>query len=47
MSTITIDCKRCGAVYHANIKSFKKHQVRVKCPFCKRSEKVKVGVDDE
>lgn len=45
--TITIDCKRCAAVYHADIKSFKKHQVRVKFPFCKRSEKVKVGVDDE
>lgn len=45
--TVTIDCKRCGAIYHKKINSFKIQKVRVKCPFCKRSEKVKVGVDDE
>lgn len=43
----TIDCKRCNAIYHVKFKSFKKQKIRVKCPFCKRSEKIKVGEDDE
>ncbi len=44
----TNECKKCDAIYHVEVKfTTKKPKVRVKCPFCKRSEKVKVGVDDE
>lgn len=45
--TKAVDCKRCNAIYHAEIKSFKKQKIKVKCPFCKKSEKIKVGEDDE
>lgn len=44
----TIECKRCDAIYHVEVKfSTKKPKVRVKCPFCKRNEKIEVGKDDE
>lgn len=43
----TIECKRCEAIYHVEIKFSTKSKIRVKCPFCKRNEKIKVGDDDE
>lgn len=44
---VTLECKRCDAIYHVEVKFSTKPKVRVKCPFCKRTEKVKDGEEDE
>lgn len=46
---ITLDCnnKKCRAVYHVKIKTFKPHKVKASCPFCGRKIKKRVGEDDE
>lgn len=43
---ITIECKRCDAIFHKKIDKNKKVN-RVKCPFCKRTEKIKTKQDEE
>lgn len=45
----TIDCKKCDAIYHKKIEiqPDKKTVVRVVCPFCKKSEKIKIDIDND
>ena len=48
MSHISIDCKnqKCRAIYHVKIKTFKPHKVKASCPFCGRTIKKIIGVND-
>lgn len=43
---VTVECKKCDAIYHKKIDKNKK-VVRVQCPFCKRTEKIKIKQDED
>lgn len=47
--TRSIDCKnkKCRAIYHIEVKTFKLHKLKACCPFCGRKIKIKVGDKDD
>lgn len=44
--TISMECKKCEAIYHKNIEKHQEQTVIIICPFCGEAEEITIREDD-
>lgn len=40
---LSIDCEKCGAIYHIKLHTTKPHNIVASCPFCGKQEAIEVN----